>query len=115
MPTFVIAGGAEARDGAGTYPERIVRYREREPDAIRAKVQATVGSMERRLAALDHTWKDTTATQIYSVYDFYPAVVEDLVGRGAARSGLTWHFTHPPVLDLDFEMDCRRVAREILI
>lgn len=114
-PTFVIAGGAEARDGAGTYPERIVRYRETGPEAIRAKAQATVGSMERRLAAFGYDWSHTTATQIYSVCDFYPALVDDLVKRGASRSGLTWHFARPPVVDLDFEMDCRRVAREILI
>ena len=28
---------------------------------------------------------------------------------GATRSGLTWHFARPPVVDLEFEMDCRRV------
>src|SRR6201987_5349079 len=33
-PTFVIAGGAEARGGSGTYPERIVRYRDLSPDGI---------------------------------------------------------------------------------
>lgn len=115
MSTFVIAGGAEARDGAGSYPERIVRYREVGPEAIRDKAKATVGSMERRLAAFGHVWKDTTATQIYSVCDFYPALADEIVPRGAARSGLTWHFARPPVVDLDFEMDCRRVAREILI
>src|SRR5947207_4478579 len=27
-PTFVIAGGAELSDGSGSYPERIVRYRD---------------------------------------------------------------------------------------
>jgi ParB family chromosome partitioning protein len=40
---------------------------------------------------------------------------DQLAARGAARSGLTWHFTRPPVVDLDFEMDCRRVVREVLI
>jgi hypothetical protein len=34
---------------------------------------------------------------------------------GAARAGLTWHFARPPVIDLEYEMDCRRVAREIVI
>ena len=114
-PTFVIAGGAEARDGAGSYPERIVRYRETGPDAIRAKASATMGSMEKRLAAFGHAWNDTTAAQVYSVCDFYPAVADEIVKRGAARSGLTWHFARPPVVDLDFEMDCRRVARETLV
>jgi hypothetical protein len=40
---------------------------------------------------------------------------DELVGRGAARSGLTWHFARPPVLDLEYEMDCRRVLRETVI
>ena len=115
MPTFVIAGGAEARDGAGSYPERIVSYRQTGPDAILAKAKATIGSMERRLAAFDHAWKDTTAVQVYSVCDFYHVVAGEIAERGAARSGLTWHFARPPVVDLDFEMDCRRVAREIII
>jgi hypothetical protein len=35
--------------------------------------------------------------------------------RGSARSGLTWHYARPPVIDLEYEMDCRRVRREIVI
>src|SRR6202045_5420032 len=31
-PNFVIAGGAEARGGAGSYPERIVRHRDLSPE-----------------------------------------------------------------------------------
>src|SRR5436309_2217018 len=34
---------------------------------------------------------------------------------GATRSGLTWHFARPPVIDLEYEMDCRRVMRETVI
>jgi hypothetical protein len=28
---------------------------------------------------------------------------------------LTWHFARPPVIDLEYEMDCRRVLREVVI
>jgi hypothetical protein len=114
-PDFVIAGGAEARGGAGSYPERIVRYRDLSPDGLKEKVKFTVGEMESRLAALGLGWKDTTATQAYTVHDFHPVMTEELVRRGAARSGLTWHFARPPVVDLEFEMDCRRVSREFVI
>src|SRR6195256_5349439 len=48
-PSFIIAGGAELRGGSGTYPERIVRYRDLGPDAMKEKVRFTVGSMEERL------------------------------------------------------------------
>ncbi len=114
-PDFVIAGGAEARGGAGSYPERIVRYRDFSPDGLKEKVGFTVGEMESRLAAFGLSWKDTMAVQAYTVHDFHPVMADKLVRRGAARSGLTWHFARPPVIDLEFEMDCRRVTREVVI
>ncbi|MEA2940215.1 MAG: hypothetical protein QOD09_744 [Bradyrhizobium sp.] len=115
MPSFVIAGGAELRGGSGTYPERIVRYRDPGADALKEKVRFTVGSMEERLGEFGYGWNDTTAVQAYTVHDFHPVVVDELVRRDAMRSGLSWHFARPPVVDLEFEMDCRRVARETVI
>ncbi len=114
-PTFVIAGGAEARGGDAPYPERIVRYRDVSPDGLKEKVAFTVGEMERRLAAFGADWAGTTGAQIYTVHDFHPVVADALVRHGAARSGMTWHFARPPVIDLEFEMDCRRVMRESVI
>src|SRR3979490_1370153 len=111
-PAFVIAGGAEARGGSGSYPERIVRYRDLSPDGLQEKVRFTVGEMENRLGAFGFGWKGTTAVQAYTVHDFHPAMTDELVRRGATRSGLTWHFARPPVIDLEYEMDCRRVLRE---
>jgi hypothetical protein len=113
-PAFVIAGGAEARGGSGSYPERIVCYRDLSPEGLKEKVRFTTREMESRLAAFGFGWKDTTAAQAYSVHDFHPVIVE-LVRRGAMRSGLTWHFARPPVIDLEYEMDCRRVTRETVI
>jgi hypothetical protein len=114
-PSFVIAGGAEARSGAGTYPERIVRYRETSADAFREKARMTMANMEERLSAFGFGWNDTTATQVYTVQDFHPVVADEMVKRGAARQGMTWHFARPPVVDLEFEMDTRRVMREMVI
>jgi hypothetical protein len=114
-PSFVIAGGAELGGGGGTYPERIVRYRDLSSDGLKEKVRFTVGSMEERLGEFGYGWKDTTAVQAYSVHDFHPVIADELVRCGAMRSGLTWHFARPPVVDLEYEMDCRRVARETVI
>lgn len=114
-PSFVIAGGAEARGGSGSYPERIVRYRDLSPEAWKEKVRFTTGEMERRLAEFGFGWNDTTAVQAYTVHDFHPVIADELVRRGATRSGLTWHFCRPPVVDLEYEMDCRRVSRETVI
>ena len=115
-PTFVIAGGAEAREGRGFYAERTVRYRDLSPEGLREKVRFTTREqMENRLEQFGFGWKDTTAAQAYSVRNFYPVMSEELVRRGAVRSGLTWHFARPPVIDLEFEMDCRRVMHETVI
>jgi hypothetical protein len=114
-PTFVIAGGAELRDGSGSYSERTVRYRDLSPDGVKEKVRFTVGSMASRLGAFGYGWGQTTAVQAYTVHDFHPVIADELVRHGATRSGLTWHFARPPVIDLEYEMDCRRVMRETVI
>jgi hypothetical protein len=114
-PSFVIAGSGEAREGPGSYAERTVRYRDLSPDGMKDKVRFTVGQMEGRMAAFGFGWKDATAVQAYTVHDFHAVMADELVRRGAARSGLIWHFARPPVIDLEFEMDCRRVLRETVI
>ena len=56
------------------------------------------------MAALGFGWPDTTATQLYTVHDIHAFLAEDeIVRRGAARAGLTWHYNRPPVVDLEYE------------
>ena len=112
MPTFVVAGSGEAREGGASYRERTVRHGETEPEAMREKAKFVLGEMERRLALLGFAWTHTTASQVYTVYDLHPFLGDEIVRRGAARAGLTWHFCRPPVLGLEYEMDCRGVAVE---
>ena len=114
-PTFVIAGSGEAREGGATYSERTVRYRDLSPDGLKEKVSFVVDAMERRMREFGMGWKEATAVQTYTVHDFHPVFADTLVRRGAVRSGLTWHFARPPVIDLEYEMDCRRVMREVVI
>jgi hypothetical protein len=114
-PSFVIAGSGEAEEGSGPYRERTVRPGETSPAAMRDKARFVVGAMERRLAALGFSWDDTTAAQAYTVHDIHPFLAEDIIRRGAARGGLTWHYARPPVRGLEFEMDCRGVATERVV
>ena len=60
-------------------------------------------------------WADTTATQVYTVHDLHPFLADEIVRRGAARAGLTWHYARPPVRELEYEMDCRAIASERVI
>jgi hypothetical protein len=111
----VIAGGAETREGSGSYSERTIRRGESSPEAMREKASYVLGEMERRLATLGLGWADTTATQVYTVRDLYPFLADEIVRRGAARAGLTWHYARPPVRELEFEMDCRSAGRERVV
>jgi hypothetical protein len=111
-PSFVIAGSAEAREGGASYRERTVRHGETTPEAMREKARYVLGELERRLAAFGVGWADTTATQVYTVHDLHGFLADEIVRRGAARAGLTWHYARPPVEGLEYEMDCRSVGRE---
>lgn len=110
--SFVVAGSGEAAEGKGSYRDHTVSLGDVSPAGLRNKARWVLGEMERRLAALGFDWERTTATQVYTVHDLHPFLADELVARGAMASGLTWHFNRPPVVDLEYEMDCRGVHRE---
>jgi len=112
---FVIAGSGEASDGPGPYAERIVRLGDTSAEALRDKARFVLGAMETRLGALGFGWEPVTETQLYTVFDPYPYMAEEIVRRGAAPGGVTWHFARPPVQGLDVEIDVRGVSRELVI
>ena len=114
-PSFVVAGSGEAPEGPGSYNERIIRLGDTSVDGLREKAHDVAGEMERRMRVLGVGWRDTTATQVYCVHDIHPLLADELVRRGAARHGLTWHFCRPPVVGLEYEMDCRGVGIERVI
>jgi hypothetical protein len=114
-PAFVIAGSAEAKEGANTYGEATVRRGEIGPEAMRDKARFVLGEMERRLGLFGLHWGDVTATQVYTVHGLSSFYADEIVRRGAARAGIDWHFCRPPVQGLEFEMDCRGVALEHVI
>ena len=113
--TFVIAGGGEAPEGKGGYREFIVRYGDTSPEGLREKMRYVAAEMERRLAALGFSWADASSTQVYTVRDIGALVEPEIIARGAAPNGLAWHFCRPPVIGLDFEMDVRGAALELVL
>lgn len=113
--TFLSAGSWEMPDGPPNFREYIVRRGDTSVDGMRAKARFVLSDLEQRMAALGFGWADTTGTQVYTVHDLYPFLAEEIVARGAARAGVTWHYARPPVIEFDFEMDTRRVKREIVI
>jgi len=115
VASFVVAGSGEAPEGMGNYRDHIIRRGDVSDAGLLEKARWVLGEMERRMGALGFAWRDTTATQLYTVHDVHPFLADEIVRRGAAAGGLTWHFCRPPVVELDYEMDVRGVARELVL
>jgi hypothetical protein len=113
--TFMLSGGGDARSGPEPYRERIVRYGDTSPEGLREKVAFVIAEMERRLKALGFSWRDAVSTQAYTVQDIGHLVGELLAQRGAMTGGLVWYYARPPVIGLDYEMDVRGAARELIL
>ena len=113
--SFIVAGGGEAREGAGDYRDSIVRLGDTSIDGLRAKVRYVMTEMESRLTALGFGWNDAISTQVYTVHDIGALIEAEIVRKRAARGGLEWHFSRPPVVDIEFEMDVRGAAMEMLL
>lgn len=113
--SFILAGGAERRAGITVPSEAIVRYGDTSPEALREKVAYVVAEMERRLGLLGLSWKDATSAQAYTVQNIGHLVGELIAERGALDGGLVWTYARPPVVGLEYEMDVRGAAREIVI
>ena len=113
--SFIVAGSGEAPERKSNYRDFIIRRGDVTPAGVREKARFVLDIMEARLAALGFTWADTTATQAYTVHDLHPFLADEIVRRGAANAGLTWHYCRPPVVELEYEMDCRSVALERIL
>jgi hypothetical protein len=113
--TFVIAGGGEAPEGKPNYRDYIVRRGDTSFSGLREKVSYVVKEMERRLSELGYSWRDAIHTQAYSSHDIGPLLREEILHRGTAPRGLTWHYCRPPMVELEYEMDARRTACDIAL
>lgn len=113
--SFVVAGSGEAPEGKGDYREHTIRLGDTSPAAMVEKARWVLGEMERRMGAFGGDWSKLTGVQLYTVHDIFPFLEAELAKRGAFRHGLTWHFNRPPVVDLEYEMDCRRVFNERVV
>jgi hypothetical protein len=106
--SFVVAGAGELPDGSAD-PRDIVRAKEISPDAMRAKAEFVLGLVQDRMQGLGATWDEVTTTNIYTIHDvnaLLATVVLPRIGT-AGTHGVTWHYSRPPIVGLEYEMDVR--------
>lgn len=113
--SFVVAGSGESVEGKANYRDHTVRLGDTSPAGMLEKAKWVLDEMERRMSAFGGDWSKTTAVQLYTVQDIYSFLEAELGRRGVLRNGLTWHFNRPPVVDLEYEMDCRCVHIEKVV
>lgn len=115
-PTFIVAGAGELRDRARG-PEGIVRHGETTAEAMREKARFVLQTMQERLTALGGDWPRVTAIDVYTAQPIHALVLEEIlrVAGAAAIHGVRWFPSRPPIQGLEFEMDLRGVARELVL
>lgn len=114
--TFVVAGAGELPEGV-LDPSAVVRAGECSPAAIQEKMRFVVGLMEARLFGLNVTWNNVTVSEVYSMHNIHPFLETELLshqGNGGAH-GITWHYSQPPIESIEYEMDLRGCATELVI
>jgi hypothetical protein len=115
-PTFIVAGAGELRDRAQG-PEGIVRHGDTSPAGMREKARFVMATMQERLRTLGGDFRRVTAIDIYTAEPIHALVLDEVLGPAgpAAIHGVHWYPSRPPIQGLDYEMDMRGVARELVL
>jgi len=96
-PTFVISGAPEppgTEGGLGAYWD------------------AMAGIMEERMGALQVSWEDVNDVQFYGTVSAHETFAQARQLMPAARHGVRWFLSRPPVEGLELELDVRGLARD---
>jgi len=115
-PTFVVAGAGELT-GERLDARDIVRRGDVSPEGLHAKASHVLGLMDQRLRGLGVEWRHVTVVEVYTVHSFSGLMRDLLLPRigGAGIHGIRWHFARPPIEEIEFEMDVRGCARELVL
>ncbi|MGI8988997.1 MAG: 2-amino-5-chloromuconate deaminase CnbZ [Bryobacteraceae bacterium] len=114
--TFIVAGAGELPEGSLDVHD-VVRRGETSPDALREKARFVMGLMEGRLRGLEVSWDMVTAVDVYTAHSICAMFAEDIVRPMGASAihGVTWHYSRPPIVSIEFEMDMRGCERESIL
>ncbi len=113
--TFVLAGAGEVKSMRGSDLE-IVAGTDVSPAGLTQKTKFVVDLLTTRLTEMKMTWPDATAINLYTVHDA-PVIASTIlpaIGAGAHR-GITWHYSRPPIIAMELEIDAHAAMREIVI
>jgi hypothetical protein len=111
---FLISGLPEIKAGA-TGSDRTFGGRDVSLKGLAAKARYVMDGLRSRVEALGCDWNAITASQVYTVHDFRPVLEELFAELTISQIGVAWYPGWPPVNDMEFEADVRRVRTEMVI
>lgn len=114
--SFVIAGGGELPEGSLRESD-VVRRGDTSIDGLREKVRFVINLMAQRLKGVGCEWNDVTTVDVYTVHPICGMLADEIIHpiSGAAQHGVVWHYTRPPIVTIEYEMDVRGVHRELVL
>lgn len=114
--TFVVAGAGELPEGV-LAREGIVALGNTSVDGLKVKAQFVMDLMSARLQGLQVDWSMVNTIDVYTAHSLTPLLPEIVLGRIGAASihGATWHYTRPPIEEIEFEMDVRGTRTELIV
>lgn len=111
---YVVAGSGEWPEHLA-FPDGIVARGDTSPDGLANKAAYVLDTMRARADGLGGDWSRLSGVSVYTVHDIHPMLAPLFAARGLLGPGLTWHPCHPPIRELEFEMDVRSVSEELLL
>jgi hypothetical protein len=114
--TFIVAGGGELQDGKMSR-EFIEALGDVSEQGMASKTRFVMDLMEHRLTGLGVNWQAVTVADIYTIHSLDKLLPEAILARmrPADTHGVHWHYSRPPIEEIEFEMDLRGVNTEIRI
>lgn len=114
--TFVVAGAGELPEGI-LAREGIVALGDTSGAGLDTKSRFVMDLMESRLIGLGVDWSMVNTINIYTKHSLTPLIESVILRRVGASSihGSVWHYTQPPIEQIEFEMDVRGTMTNLFI
>lgn len=115
-PAFVLAGAPEMaiREDGKT---ELVAAGDVSLDGLHRKIMCVLDNLGKLIDEMNVKWSDATAVNLYTVHDVHPLFENVLLPSlgAAANRGVRWHYSRPPVVGLEMEIDAYAAGEELVI
>ena len=113
-PTFVVAGAGELPEGILSR-DAIIRLGDISMAGLAIKARFVMDLMESRLRGLGADWPMVSTIDVYTAHSLTPLLPEIILDRVgvAGIHGVLWHYSRPPIAEIEFEMDLRGTRAEL--